>query len=209
MNLHASLLPKHRGAAPITWAIVRGDKETGVSLMQMDEGMDTGPVYTRHALPIGESATADELGAALGALAAQVVREDLARAVAGQLRADPQDAAAATMAPILQKSDGRLDWSKPAGAVHDHVRGMTSWPGAFTTAAGGKTLKILEARLAVREGSRGAPGVVVRADGDTIEIACGDGSVHVTRGQLEGRKPLGARDLVAGRAVTVGLILGG
>ena len=208
INLHASLLPKLRGAAPITWAIVNGETETGISLMQMDEGMDTGPVFSRHAIPIGPETTADELAVALGRLAADVVRSDLARAVGGDLTAEPQDHARATTAPMLDKEHGRIGFQKSARAVHDHVRGMTSWPGAFTRAAG-KTLKVLESRILAEEGAPGAPGTVIAAGKAGIDVACGSGALRVLRAQVEGRKALGAAELVAGRAVQVGLVLGG
>jgi methionyl-tRNA formyltransferase len=175
--------------------------------MQMDEGMDTGPVYTMHVIPIGEATTADDLAVSLGALAAEVVRQDLPRAVAGELTTKPQDHASATMAPMLEKVDGRIDWTKPAREVHDHARGMTSWPGAFTTASG-KTLKVLATRVGDREGAKGAPGTIVGANAEAFTVACGAGSVEVLRAQLEGRKPLAARELVAGRAVSVGTVLG-
>jgi methionyl-tRNA formyltransferase len=207
MNLHASILPKYRGAAPITWAIVNGERETGVCLMQMDAGMDTGPVFSTHTIPIGENMTADELSVELGKLAAEVVRRDLKRAVEGELVASPQDHAAATMAPLLEKEHGRVDWKKPARAVHDHVRGMTSWPGAFST-AGGKTMKILSTRVASEEGSAGAPGEVISADKQGVVIACGTGSIRLLRGQLEGKKALDAHELVAGRSLQKGMILG-
>jgi methionyl-tRNA formyltransferase len=206
LNLHASLLPRYRGAAPITWAIVRGEAETGVCLMQMDEGMDTGPVYARHAIPIGEDMTADDLSREIAQLAARVVREDVPRVVAGELEATPQDHAQATLAPILEKENGRIDWSKPARAVHDHVRGMTPWPGAFTT-VGGKTLKVLRTRVA-EAGARGEPGRVIAADRKAIEVACGEGSVFVLRAQVEGKKPLDAPELVGGRALAAGMRLG-
>jgi methionyl-tRNA formyltransferase len=207
VNLHASILPKYRGAAPITWCVVHGEAETGISLMQMDEGMDTGPVYAIHRLAIGAETTADELGVALGALAADVVRADLARVVNGEVPATPQDHAAATMAPMLEKDHGRIAWDRPAAAVHDHVRGMTSWPGAFTTAQG-KTLKILESRVGAAEGSAGAPGTVVTAGKQGLEVACGAGTLRILRAQAEGRKPLGAAELVGGRTLTAGMLLG-
>lgn len=207
MNLHASLLPKYRGAAPIAWAIVRGEKETGISLMQMDEGCDTGPVYTKRAIPIGENATADDVARELAALAATVVREDLPRAVAGEIAAEPQDHAAATLAPLLKKEDGRIAWDRPAREVHDHIRGMTSWPGAFTTAFG-KTLKVLESRVISEKGAAAEPGTVLVADKSGIEVACGAGVLAVVRGQLEGRRALSAPELAAGRAVTKGMKLG-
>jgi methionyl-tRNA formyltransferase len=208
VNLHASLLPKYRGAAPITWAIVRGEAETGISVMQMDEGMDTGPVFTRTAIPIGPEMTADELGVALGQLAATLVGRDLPRILAGELTAEPQDSAAATLAPILEKENGRIDFAQPARVVHDHARGMTPWPGAFTTVEG-KTLKILESRIGAAVSEGAPPGTVILAGKRGIEIACGTGSLAIVRAQLEGRKPLGAAELVGGRALREGQFLGG
>jgi methionyl-tRNA formyltransferase len=209
INLHASLLPKYRGAAPITWAIVRGESETGISVMQMDEGMDTGPVFTMTAIPIGPETTSDELGVELGLLAATLVARDLPRIVNGELTAVPQDNDAMTLAPILDKEHGRINFTAAASAVHDHVRGMTPWPGAFTTASG-KTLKILESRVGTAfEGSVTAPpGTVVRATKQGIDVACGEGTLRILRAQLEGRKPLGAAELVGGRALHEGQLLG-
>ncbi len=204
MNLHASILPKYRGAAPITWSIVNGETETGISLMQMDEGMDTGPVFTKHITKVRPDVTADELAMELGALAALVVRYDLERAVRGELQATAQEHDQATMAPILEKENGRIDWTKPAQRVHDHIRGMTSWPGAFTT-LGGKTLKILSTRVGSGTGSAGE---VIVADRSGVQIACGEGSVSVLRAQMEGRKPAGAIELVSGRVLAKGFVLG-
>lgn len=207
MNLHASILPRYRGAAPIAWAVVRGETETGISLMQMDEGMDTGPVFTLHRIPIGEDMTADELSVELGKLAAHVVRADLQRAVEGAIEATSQAHEEATLAPILKKEDGRIAWEKPARAVHNHIRGMTSWPGAFTSSEG-KTLKVLASRVASEGGARGQAGAVIAADKRGIEVACGEGSILVLRAQAEGRKPLGAVELVAGRTIRAGTTLG-
>jgi methionyl-tRNA formyltransferase len=206
MNLHASLLPKYRGAAPITWAVVDGETESGVSLMQMDEGMDTGPVFSQHRVPLGPDMSAGELSSALAACAADVVRTDLARAVAGELHATPQDESRATHARMLDKADGKIDFEKTAKAVHDHVRGMTPWPGAFTT-LGGKLFKVLETRL-LEVPAGGAPGTVVMASKSGVEIACGSGRIALVRGQLEGKKPLAATDLVAGRALAEGARFG-
>lgn len=206
MNLHASLLPKYRGAAPITWAIAHGEVETGISLMQMDEGCDTGPVFSQHRTPIGPEMTADELGVALGQFAADVVRRDLLRAIGGELVLVNQDEAHATQAPILQKDDGRIDWSKDMHAVHDHVRAMTPWPGAFTH-AGGKLLKVLATQRGA-ELSAAPPGTVVVADKHGVEIACGRGTLRLLRAQLEGKKPLSAQELVSGRALAATMVLG-
>jgi methionyl-tRNA formyltransferase len=207
MNLHASILPRYRGAAPITWAIVRGERETGVSLMQMDEGMDTGPVFTIRRIAIGPDETADALAIRIAALAAEVVREDLPRAARGEIAAAPQDHAGATLAPLLKKEDGRIPWEKPAREVHDHARGMTSWPGAFTTAEG-KLLKVLATRWVAEEGAGATPGTVVAADRSGVRVACGAGEVAILRAQLEGRKALAAAELVSGRALRQGMVLG-
>ena len=227
MNLHASLLPHYRGAAPITWAIVRGETETGISLMQMDEGCDTGPVFTQHRIPIGETITADDLGQEIGELGARVVASDLVRAVAGTLTAVTQDHGAATMAPLLKKEDGRIDWTRGARMVHDHIRGMTSWPGAFTSipaegaargpgpgggaspeVASSKGLKVLESRPLASDRVLAEPGTVIATSKTAVEVACGTGAVEILRAQVEGRKPLRAAELLAGRAIHVGMVLG-
>ena len=210
LNLHASILPRYRGAAPITWSIVHGETETGITLMQMDEGMDTGPVFTERRIPISEDMTADDLAVELSKLAAVVVREDVARAVEGAIEAKPQDSSQATMAPILKKEDGRIAWEKPSQAVHNHIRGMTSWPGAFTS-ADGKLLKVLTSKVARGPSSSdpiAPPGTVIAAGKQGIEVACGDGSIFLMRAQAEGRKPLQAADLVAGRTLREGMVLG-
>jgi methionyl-tRNA formyltransferase len=210
INLHASLLPKYRGAAPITWSVVHGDARTGVALMQMDEGMDTGPVFTMREVPIGPDATAGDVSELLAACAATMVTEDLPRAIAGELVAQPQDHDAATHAPMLSKEDGKIDWSQPAPRVHDHVRGMSPWPGAWTRIEG-KLFKVLETRRSP-PGPPAAPGTIVVADKGRIEIACGqapaNGRVELVRAQLEGKKAHGAVELVAGRTIRVGMVLG-
>jgi methionyl-tRNA formyltransferase len=207
LNLHASILPRYRGAAPINWAIVRGESETGMSLMQMDEGLDTGPVFAVRRLSIGEDETAGELAVRLGVLAAEMVREDVPRAVRGELRATPQDADLATSAPPLEKEQGRIDWSKGAAEVHNHVRGMTPWPSAFTT-TGGKLLKVLATRRSGLKSASEPPGTILAADSSGVLVACGEGVLELIRAQMEGKKPLGARDLVAGRTLIRGARLG-
>lgn len=207
INLHASLLPEYRGAAPINWAIVHGETETGISLMQMDMGCDTGPVFCRRSLSIGPNETAAQLCDRLSELAAVVVREDLPRAVAGEVTAVPQDDSAATEAPILSKADGVIDWSQSAQKVHDRVRGMTPWPGAHTTLKG-RRFKLLETRLGAAPDAGGEPGQVLTIDERCAEVACGSGRVLVLRGQLAGKKALTASELCCGRAIAVGDRLG-
>lgn len=212
LNLHASLLPKLRGAAPITWAIVRGERETGVGLMRMEEGLDTGPVYAEVRTPIGPDETAAELSIRIGALAAELVRTALVDAVEGRLPPRPQDEARATLAPILRKEDGRVDWSKPAQAVHDHVRGMSPWPGASTTLPDGRVLRVLATRRVdgvVPTPAAAEPGTLVVADKSGVFVACGDGVVSLVEAQLEGKRAMKAADLVNGRVLVRGVQLGG
>lgn len=210
VNVHASLLPKYRGAAPITWAIVDGEPETGITLMQMDEGMDTGAMLEQFPTPITPDETAGELSERLSALGALAVRKGLPRYVAGGYTPIPQDHAKATTAPMLEKEQGRIDFGKPARAVHDHVRGMTPWPGAFTRSRG-KTLKVHATRVTdVPSGAvvAAAPGTVVLADKSRVVVACGERAVELLKVQLEGKKAIAAGDWFLGRGVAEGDVLG-
>jgi methionyl-tRNA formyltransferase len=211
VNVHASLLPKYRGAAPITWAVVNGEPETGITLMQMDEGMDTGAMLEQLATPIVPEETAGELSERLSALGALAVRKGLPRYVAGELTPTAQDHARATHAPMLEKEHGRIDFTRPARAVHDHVRGMTPWPGAFTTLPNGKTLKVHATRVCDPPGGAqpaAPPGVVVLADKSRVVVACGERAVELLRVQLEGKKPISSGDWFVGRGVAEGHVLG-
>lgn len=209
VNVHASLLPKYRGAAPITWAIVNGEPETGITLMQMDEGMDTGAMLERFSTAIDPEETAGELSERLAALGALAVRKGLPKYVAGEYTPVTQDHAKATVAPMLEKEHGRIDFGKPARAVHDHVRGMTPWPGAFTTARG-KTVKVHATRVTDLPSGAGdrAPGTVVLADKSRVVVACGERAVELLRVQLEGKKPIAAGDWFVGRGISEGDVLG-
>ncbi len=204
VNIHASLLPRWRGAGPIQWAIVHGDAETGVCLMQMDEGMDTGPVIACARTPIDPDETAGELGPRLAAMGAALLAEELGRYVDGAIQPTPQDHAAATMAPLLEKDDGRIDWTASARRVHDLVRGMSPWPGAFTSLGG---TRIMIHRTAVVDGA-GAPGEVLVASGDDLVVAAGEGAVAIRELQLAGKKRLGARAFLAGHPIAVGARMG-
>ncbi|HEX3343297.1 MAG TPA: methionyl-tRNA formyltransferase, partial [Polyangiaceae bacterium] len=163
VNVHASLLPKYRGAAPITWTVVHGETESGVTLMKLDEGMDTGPTFARVVTPVGAEETAGELSERLARVGADAVTEWLPRYLAGECPLVPQDAGRATTAPMLAKDRGRIEWSKTARQVHDHVRGMSPWPGAFTSARG-KALKVHATRVVDGTAVGAAPGQVVVAD---------------------------------------------
>jgi methionyl-tRNA formyltransferase len=207
MNLHASILPRYRGAAPIQWAIVRGETETGVSLMQMDVGLDTGPVYARRAIAIGPDETSGDLGSRLARVAAEMVETDLGRAVRGEIAATAQQDDRATLAPVLKKEDGHIDWNKSAREIHNLVRGMHPWPGAHT-AIGAKVLKILATRQSVFRAGDAAPGTVVAADASGLLVAGGDAVIEVVRAQMAGKKPVTGRELAMGRAVGLGQRLG-
>lgn len=198
VNVHASLLPKYRGAAPIVWAIVRGETESGVSLMHMDEGMDTGPELARLTVPIGERETAGELSARLSALGGELIKQALPAYLRGELPDQPQDHARATEAPLLSKQDGLVDFTQGALAVHNHIRGMAPWPGAYAF-LDGKRVKLLRAHVITQEGTHGEPGTVVRADRDGLEVACGRGVLALDELQLEGRKRATAEQFCAGQ----------
>jgi methionyl-tRNA formyltransferase len=207
VNVHASLLPKLRGAAPITWAVVRGEPETGVTLMQMDIGMDTGAMLEQFSTPITDQETAGELSERLSAIGALATRKGLPTYVSGGYTPVQQEHGKATMAPMLKKEDGRIDFSKPARAVHDHVRGMTPWPGASTTARG-KTVKVHATRVTDVPQGKAEPGTVVFADKTRVVVACGERGVELARIQLEGKKPIGAGDWFLGRGIAEGDRLG-
>jgi len=207
VNVHASLLPKYRGAAPITWAVVHGETESGVTLMKLDEGMDTGPTFARVATPVGPDETAGELSERLARVGAEAVTRWLPAYVAGQCPLEGQDAALATMAPMLAKDQGRLDWSKTARQVHDHVRGMSPWPGAFTSARG-KTLKVRATRVVNGTAEGAAPGQVVVADKSRVMVACGQACVELVTVQPEGKRAITGAEWVMGRGIAEGDVLG-
>jgi methionyl-tRNA formyltransferase len=207
MNLHASLLPKYRGAAPINWAIVHGETHTGISLMQMDEGLDTGPVYSRHVIMLNETENAGTLADRIASLGAHVVQSDLSAAVEGRLTAKPQDASLASHAPLIERHHLLIDWAGPALAIARLVRGMSPRPGAFTL-MGGKTLRILDARPASGPMPAAALPGTVSVLGKRALVATGSGSVELLVAHAEGKKALPAVDLINGRVLVDGLQLG-
>ena len=207
VNVHASLLPKYRGAAPITWAVVRGEAETGITLMQLDEGMDTGPTFARVATPIGPDETAGELSQRLARIGAEAVRDRLPAYMQGACTLTPQDEALATVAPLLEKENGRIEWSMRARQVHDHVRGMSPWPGAFTTSRG-RTLKVHKTRIAQGRIEGALAGQVVVADKTGVLVACAEASVELVTVQPEGKRAMAATEWAAGRGVAEGDVFG-
>jgi methionyl-tRNA formyltransferase len=198
LNIHASLLPRWRGAAPIQRAVMAGDAETGVCIMQMEAGLDTGPVLLRKAIPIGEEETAGELHDRLSALGAEAIVEALDRI--GDLTPQPQPDEGVTYAEKIDKAEARVDWTRPADEIARTIRGLSPFPGAWTT-VGGKRLKLLGARAV--EGS-GAPGKVLSG----LTVAAGDGAVELTRVQPEGRPPMAAEDYLRGARLVPGDVFG-
>ena len=187
-NLHASLLPRWRGAAPIHRAVMAGDRETGVVVMKMEEGLDTGPIAMERRVPIGLDATAGELHDQLARLGAELMPVALAALERGSLQSTPQPAASATYANKIDKTETRIDWSKPWQQVHDHCRGLSPFPGAWFEFPGAGRVKIL--RTTKGDGS-GKPGQVLD---DRLTIACGDGSVRIVELQRAGGKPMSAEE---------------
>lgn len=196
VNVHASLLPRWRGAGPIQWAIASGDAETGVAVMAMDEGMDTGGVYSMRAMPIRDTHTSASLAPELAQLGADLLEETLPQIVAGTLKAEAQPSDGITHARLLTKEDGRIDWSQDVALVHAHMRGMTPWPGPFTT-RDGVVLKIHEA-TPTRGPAQGKPGEVIGVDERGILVACGSGALAVSVLQPAGKKRLPAVAFIAG-----------
>jgi methionyl-tRNA formyltransferase len=206
VNVHASLLPRWRGAAPIQWAVASGDLETGVTIMQMDEGLDTGDLLLARTLDIGAEETAEALAPRLAALGGQAIVEALPLLAAGALVPVRQSQDAATLAPILTREHGRLDFTRPAAELACRVRGFAPWPGASTSLSG-KVLKVHRVEVQASGGGPGAPGTATVAGGALV-VACGGGSaLRLLEVQPEGRTRMSARDFVNGLPPG-GLVLG-
>ncbi|MBI3931898.1 MAG: methionyl-tRNA formyltransferase [Acidobacteria bacterium] len=206
VNVHASLLPRYRGAAPVQWAVANEETETGVSTMLIDEGLDTGPVLLQRATSIGPDETAAALEPRLARLGAELLVETLRGVEAGTLSPTPQDHARATLAPLLRKEDGQIDWRRPAPALAARVRGFHPWPGAYTRLAG-QVLKVLRARTA--EPGPGEPGTIVALDREGLVVACGgDTRVSLLEVQPESRRAMPAVAFAAGTRLAPGMRLG-
>ena len=208
VNVHASILPKYRGAAPIQWAIVRGEPTTGVSLMQMDAGLDTGPVLTLRETKIGRAETAGELSERLSRLGAELLRDSIPKLLAGSLEPRAQDDARATLAPLLTREHGRIDWTQSATQIHDQVRGLSPWPGTSTVREGAR-LRIHRAQVLPGESRQGPPGRVHVEGNDRAIVSCGDGALLLEELQEDGRRRGSVRDFLAGRRLLDGDLLGG
>jgi methionyl-tRNA formyltransferase len=199
LNIHASLLPRWRGAAPIHRAVLAGDAETGVCIMQMEEGLDTGPVLLRAATPIGPTDTTGDLHDRLAALGAALIVDALARLA--DLRPEPQPEEGVTYAAKIDKAEAAVDWTRPAPEIDRQIRGLSPFPGAWTTHEG-RRLKLLRSRLA---DGQGAPGEVLRG----LTIACGAGAADILEVQAEGRARQDAASFLRGTPIAPGTRLGG
>ena len=200
-NVHASLLPRWRGAAPINRAIMAGDRESGVTIMKMDEGLDTGAMAMADRIPIGADMTAGELHDALSRLGADLILRTLAAAERGSLSLTPQPTAGVNYAEKISKNETRIDWTKPWKQVHDHIRGLSPFPGAWFELDG---IRVKVLRSTKGEGA-GAPGTVL---GNKLTIACGDGAAQLVQVQRAGKQPMSAEEFLRGTPVKTGTRVG-
>ncbi len=195
VNVHASLLPSYRGAAPINWAIAKGEKKTGVTIMQIDEGLDTGDILAQREVRIGDEETAEQLSKRLSRDGAQLLLETVDRIAKNEISPVKQDPAVATYAPLLSRKDGEVDWNRDAEEIRNLVRAMTPWPCAHTT-LGGKNLKILRA---LSGPGQGEPGEIVSVGGESLDVATGNGILRILSLQIEGGRIMDASEFMRGR----------
>jgi methionyl-tRNA formyltransferase len=206
VNVHGSLLPRYRGAGPIQWAIFNGETRTGVTTMRIDAGLDTGDMLLKAETEIGADENSIELGGRLAIMGARLLVETLAGLSAGTIVPEKQDAAQATWAPLLKKQDGLIDWTRDASAIHNQVRGLQPWPGAYTKFRG-HSLHVWKSRVE-RATPPAVPGTTHRT-AHALAVACGSGAVELLEVQMEGRKRLPAADFANGQRLADNEILGG
>lgn len=204
INVHSSLLPRYRGAAPLNWCIINGETETGVTTMLMDPGLDTGPILLKRSTSIDQNEDIASLHDRMAIMGAQLLAETLDRHLAGQIQPEPQDESQTCYAPLLKKEDGLINWQRSAREIHNQVRGMAVWPGAYTS-LDGQTLKLFSTRTGE---STGAPGTILQSSRGVLEVACGSGSLYIKELQLAGKKRLDSASFLAGCQVAAGTLLG-
>jgi methionyl-tRNA formyltransferase len=225
INVHASLLPKYRGAAPVHRAVIDGELETGVTIMRVAKELDAGPMFAMAKHPIGPDETSDVVEEALAHLGAGLLVRVVDQIAAGTARAEPQDAACATYAPRLTKEEGLIDWSRPSSSIHNRVRGLHPWPHAYTFLDGTRLIVLrtrighadLEGPRRMLEGPRrtedrhsAPPGTIVEVTRDAIHVATGDrGPLAIVELQAEGRRPMHVREFIAGHGVSQGAVFTG
>jgi methionyl-tRNA formyltransferase len=202
INVHASLLPRHRGAAPVHRAVIAGDRETGVTIMRVVKALDAGPVLATLTRSIGADETSEDVERDLAELGADLLIATVDRLARGPIAETPQDDSAATYAHRLTKDEGLVDWSRPSQAIHNMVRGLRPWPHAYTF-FGGHRLILLRSRPAGGT-THALAGVIVAAHGDELRVATGDGLLQIDALQGEGKRPMTPREFLAGHRMTVG-----
>jgi methionyl-tRNA formyltransferase len=211
LNVHTSLLPKYRGAAPIQWAIAHGDAETGVTIMKMDVGLDTGPMVAQRSTPIAPEDDSASLHERLARLGAELLLQTIPDYVAGKIQPKPQPAEGLSLAPKIRKDDGRIDWNLPAQTIRNRMRAFTPWPGAFTF-FDGKLVKMWKASLGQEVSCEGAPihsiglanGTILSADQNGILVLCGKDTLMIFELQREGGRRMSAAEFLAGHPLTAG-----
>ena len=207
INVHASLLPKYRGAAPVHRAVIEGERETGVTIMRVEKELDAGAMFATATRPIGPDDTSDVVERDLSELGAGLLVQVVDQIAAGTAREEPQDASRFTLAPRLTKEEGLIDWTLPAAAIHNRVRGLYPWPHAYTYLDGARLI-VLKTQVEPLPASA-PPGEVVGVTRDAIQVATGQqGRIAILQLQPEGRRPMATRDFLAGRAIRTGAILG-
>lgn len=204
VNIHASLLPKYRGAAPIQWSIIDGEKETGVTIMQMDKGLDTGDILFQKKVPITEEETGASLFDKLAEAGAELIVEALAKIEKGEVTPVKQDDNNSCYAKMLSKSTGKIDWNKSAVEIERLVRGLNSWPSAYTEYKG-KQLKIWKAEVLPH--IEGKPGTIAKVTKDAVIVCTGDGALSLLEIQLEGKKRMSTKEFLLGRTFAEGEVL--
>jgi methionyl-tRNA formyltransferase len=208
INVHASLLPKYRGAAPINWAVIRGERETGITTMLMDEGMGTGPILLQEKVPIGPKDTAESLAGRMQDVGAKLLVRTIGELKTGSLKPRPQDSSQATMAPLLKKEDGLIQWNQPAAAIANRVRGLVPWPGAYTFYGPVRwqlwEVSALDAPI-IKDA---APGEILGVEKDEVLVATGDRTIRIEELQPENKRRMKAREYLAGHRMKAGTILG-
>jgi methionyl-tRNA formyltransferase len=204
LNVHASLLPKYRGAAPIQWAILNGDAQTGVTIMKMSEGLDTGDILTSQSTPIGPDETTAELHDRLAVLGGELLLKTLPDYVAGKITPQPQDNSIASYARKINKSDGRIDWSAPASVIRNRIRAFTPWPGAYADLTIRGSSRLVKFWRASVEPSQGQRGQILKADAGGLVIACGGDALRIEQLQVEGGRKMSAVEFLAGHPLNAG-----
>lgn len=206
VNIHASLLPKYRGAAPINWAIINGEKETGVTIMQMNEGVDTGDMLSHVVVPIAPKETAESLFDKLAKAGAKLIVETLPKLEAGEIKPVPQDESQSSHVKMMNKSLGKIDWNQDAVVIERLVRGLNSWPSAYTYYKG-KSVKLWDCDV-VEAAAKAVPGTIIAVAKDSFDVATGNGALRVLELQLEGKKRMDTKSFLLGNQWKTGMQLG-